>query len=194
MALRLRQPQSRVRHKLQPRTACCEGARCEQTFHPRRSNKSHPLPCSFHVGCACEPLALTSSCRDKGKPGLVTGVTCRDKMVMDTAVCAPPHRHALHPPAASLSCHPVGDLSGLNVCAHCFLSCLLHASEISLGANKGGDIFVCVGPPSSAYPPQGGTCPSEGGTPEGDLPTRPPLASSPLVRLPLLCCWCCCCL
>ena len=98
MALRLRQPQSRVCHKLQPRTACCEGARCEQTFHPRTSNKSHPLPCSFHVGCACEPLALTSSCRDKGKPGLVTGVTCRDKMVMDTAVCAPPHRHALHPP------------------------------------------------------------------------------------------------
>ena len=166
MALRLRQPQSRVRHKLQPRTACCEGARCEQTFHPRRSNKSHPLPCSFHVGCACEPLALTSSCRDKGKPGLVTGVTCRDKMVMDTAVCAPPHRHALHPPAASLSCHPVGDLSGSNVCAHCFLSCLLHASEIRWARTKGG---TCKGGGDLCVRGASLICLSTSG---GDMPVR----------------------
>ena len=42
------------------------------------------------------------------------------------------------PPAAGLSCHPVGDLSGSNVCAHCFLSRLLHAREIRWVRTKGG--------------------------------------------------------
>ena len=77
-------------------------------------------------------------------------------MCASSPPCTPPQ-------AASRSCHPVGDLSGSNVCAHCFLSCLLHAREIRWVRTKGGTSLCAWGLPHLPIRLRGGHARQRGG-------------------------------